>query len=247
MRVCCPNCNTAFEYQLLEEVLKPTVSITRVTQDRSSWQDIIELVRTGCSYRLFNVGDVISFKLKDDTNFEMEIAGIDIYAPNTVVLVAKNCLQEDLPMNERTSYSEHGGWSECKIRSYLNDKFYKLLPDDFASVIIPRTIVQQIGNDKYTSVDKLWLPSQTELFADKPNSMDVGDKHFPLYSTDKSRSKTRVNEGDTLWYWLRTPYSIYGTPYSIYGTHVFNVNPSGSLNCNNAAFSSGIAPACIIG
>ena len=84
MRVCCPNCNTAFEYQLLEEVLKPTVSITRVTQDRSSWQDIIELVRAGCSYRLFNVGDVISFKLKDDTNFEMEIAAIDIYIYQTL-------------------------------------------------------------------------------------------------------------------------------------------------------------------
>ena len=240
MRVCCPNCNTAFEYQLLEEVLKPTVSITRVTQDRSSWQDIIELVRTGCSYRLFNVGDVISFKLKDDTNFEMEIAGIDIYIPNTVVLVAKNCLQEDLPMNKRAVYSEHGGWSKCKMRSYLNDKFYKLLPDDFASVIIPRTIVQQIGNDKYISEDKIWLPSQTEMFADTPNDMDIGDKHFPLYSTYKSRTKIRVNGNNTLWYWLRTPISTSGG-------NVRLVIPTGNLGYYIAYDSFGVAPACIIG
>lgn len=240
MRVCCPNCNTAFEHQLLEEVLEPTVSITRVTQDRSSWQDIIELVRAGCSYRLFNVGDVISFKLKDDTNFEMEVAGVDIYAPNTVVLVAKNCLQEDLPMNERAVYSEHGGWSKCKMRSYLNDKFYKLLPDDFASVIIPRTIVQQIGNEKYTSEDKIWLPSQTEMFADTPNDMDVGDKHFPLYSTYKSRTKIRVNGNGTLWYWLRTPFSTCGCG-------VRSVYPAGTLSSVGASGSYGVAPACIIG
>lgn len=240
MRVCCPNCNTAFEHQLLEEVLEPTVSITRVTQDRSSWQDIIELVRAGCSYRLFNVGDVISFKLKDDTDFEMEVAGIDIYAPNTVVLVAKNCLSEDLPMNERAVYSEHGGWSKCKMRSYLNDKFYKLLPDDFASVIIPRTIVQQIGNNKYTSEDKIWLPSQTEMFAEYQSDMDVGDKHLPLYSTYKSRTKIRVNGNNTLWYWLRTPLSTGGSG-------VRGVLPAGTLSSSSAHLSSGVAPACIIG
>ena len=240
MRVCCPNCNTAFEHQLLEEVLEPTVSITRITQDRSSWQDIIELVRAGCSYRLFNVGDVISFKLKDDTNFEMEVAGIDIYAPNTVVLVAKSCLSEDLPMNERAVYSEHGAWSKCKMRSYLNDKFYKLLPDDFSSVIIPRTIVQQVGNNEYASEDKIWLPSQTEMFADTPNDMDVGDKHFPLYSTYKSRTKIRVNGNGTLWYWLRTPLSTYGS-------YVRLVLPTGLLSLNYAISSYGVAPACIIG
>lgn len=240
MRVCCPNCNTAFEHQLLEEVLEPTVSITRITQDRSSWQDIIELVRAGCSYRLFNVGDVISFKLKDDTDFEMEVAGIDIYAPNTVVLVAKSCLSEDLPMNERAVYSEHGAWSKCKMRSYLNDKFYKLLPDDFASVIIPRTIVQQVGNNEYASEDKIWLPSQTEMFADTPNDMDVGDRHFPLYSTHKSRVKTRVNGSGTLWYWLRTPLSTFGD-------YVRFVDPTGYLYDSLANNSFGVAPACIIG
>jgi len=240
MRVCCPNCNTAFEHQLLEEVLEPTVSITRVTQDRSSWQDIIELVRAGCSYRLFSVGDVISFKLKDDTSFEMEVAGIDIYAPNTVVLVAKNCLSEDLPMNERAVYSEHGAWSKCKMRSYLNDKFYKLLPDDFASVIIPRTIVQQVGNNEYASEDKIWLPSQTEMFADTPNDMDVGDKHLPLYSTYKSRTKIRVNGNGTLWYWLRTPVSTDGRS-------VRSVHPTGTLSYIYAYNSLGVAPACIIG
>ena len=126
------------------------------------------------------------------------------------------------------------------MRSYLNDKFYKLLPDDFASVIIPRTIVQQIGNERYTSEDKIWLPSQTEMFADTPNDMDVGDKHFPLYSTYKSRTKIRVNGNGTLWYWLRTPTSTYGY-------HVRLVLPTGSLSYYSAYLSIGVAPACIIG
>lgn len=240
MRVCCPNCNTAFEYQFLEEVLNPTVSIVRHTQDRSSWQDIIDLVRAGGSYRLFNVGDVISFKLKDDTDFEMEVAGIDIYAPNTVVLVAKNCLPQDREMNERNVYGDTGGWSKCKMRSYLNDKFYELLPDDFQSIIIPRTITQKIGDTEYSSEDKLWLPSQTEMFADYAEEIDAGDKHFPLYSTNKSRTKIRINGSNTLWYWLRTPDS--GD-----GSNVRFVIPTGYLNGDSAVSSLGVAPACVIG
>lgn len=143
MRVCCPNCNTIFEQDLLEEVLEPTVSITKQSKDRSSWHDMIELIRNGSSYRLFNIGDVISFKLKDDTEFDMEVAGIDIYAPNTIVLVAKNCLPDDRQMNRRNIYGNAGGWSRCQMREYLNNDFYTLLPDDFKSMIIPRTIIQK--------------------------------------------------------------------------------------------------------
>ena len=126
------------------------------------------------------------------------------------------------------------------MRSYLNDKFYELLPDDFQSIIIPRTITQKIGDTEYSSEDKLWLPSQTEMFADYAEEIDAGDKHFPLYSTNKSRTKIRINGNNTLWYLLRTPYS--GNGY--YGRIV---SPTGYLYSSGASSSYGVAPACVIG
>ena len=239
-RMCCPNCNTVFDADLLEEVINPDVLITKKQQDRNSWQEMIEIIRSGQSYRLFDIGDNISFKLKDGTDFSMDVAGFNIYGENNVILVAHDCLKEDKCMNERSEYRDAGGWRDCKMRDYLHKEFFPLLPDGLKEIIQPRKIIQKINGKEYESKDYVWLPSQTEMFAQYPSDFDFGDVHFPLFNSEQSRVKMRVGGDETLWYWLRTPYANSGS-------YVRYVSPAGSLNYSCASDSLGVAPACIIG
>ena len=239
-RVCCPNCNTIFDDELLEEMLNPTVSISKKQTERSSWQEIAEVIRSGQSYRLFEIGDTINFKLKDGTDFAMDVAAMNVYGNNTVVLVAKNCLPNTHSMNPRSTYRDSGGWANCEMRKYLNTEVLNLFPDDFREIIKPRSITQKLDDRGKATVseDMLWLPSQTEVFKDHKDDSDYGDVHFPLFSNERARVKMVGNE--TQWWWLRTPSAVGGS-------YVRYVIPTGSLNSNRASSSYGVAPACVIG
>lgn len=238
MRICCPHCNTMFDDNPLEEVLTPTISIKKKQCERSLWTEVAEAIRSGRSYTLFDIGDTINFKLKDGTDFSMDVAAMDIYGNNNVVLVATECLPNMHSMNPRSSYGDSGGWSNCEMRKYLNSNILDLFPDDFKEIIIPRTITQKIDGKRYESTDKLWLPSQTEVFQNNKDDADVGDIHFPIFNNEKARVKLVGNE--TQWWWLRTPGC--GS-----GSGVRDVFPTGGLGSGGAGGSSGVAPACVIG
>lgn len=237
-RIRCPHCNTVFDNNPLEEVLNPTISIKKKQYERSSWTEVAEAIRSGRSYTLFDIGDTINFKLKDGTDFSMDVAAMDIYGNNNVVLVATECLSNTHSMNPRSSYGDSGGWSNCEMRKYLNSDILDLFPDDFKEIIISRTITQKIDGKRYESTDKLWLPSQTEVFPNNKDDADVGDIHFPIFNNEKARVKLIGNE--TQWWWLRTPTCNYGG-------HVRIVDPAGYLYYGYASNSSGVAPACVIG
>lgn len=237
-RIRCPHCNTVFDNNPLEEVLNPTISIKKKQCERSSWSEVADVIHSGGAYTLFDIGDTIGFKLKDGTDFSMDVAAMDIYGSNTVVLVASNCLPNTHSMNPRSSYGDSGGWSNCEMREYLNSDILDLFPDDFREIIIPRTITQKIDGKKYESIDRLWLPSQTEVFQNNKDDADVGDIHFPIFDNERVRVKLVGNE--TQWWWLRTPYYYYGG-------YVRLVYPTGCLSYSGANDSHGVAPACVIG
>ena len=196
MRILCPNCNTAIDIndEPMEELLNPTVTITQKHLERSSWSDIAEIVSSGYAYRLFDIGDSISFKLVDGTDVAFEVAALNPYGKNAVVLVMKNCLPDDHCMNKQNTYGNNGGWKNCEMRRYLNEDVFNLLPEELRSVISARTITQVIDGKEYVSEDRLWLPSQTEMFEQYSEESDVGDVHFPLYKDEKSRVKLKGNQ-----------------------------------------------------
>lgn len=241
-KVFCPHCLNEFylNEQPREEILNSSVQITRKKIERSSWQEIDEIVSSGYGYQLFDIGNMISFQMKNGTIFSMDVAAMDVGGVSNVALVAHDCLAEDHVMNERNVYGSAGGWSKCSMGRYLDKDVLSLFPDDFAAIIKPREIMQCIDGITYTSIHKLWIPSQTEMFADSPCDIDVGDEHFPLFSDERSRVKMRIGGKNTIWYWLRTPFSGYGATVRF-------VHPSGLLHGSLASNSYGVAPACIIG
>ena len=141
----------------------------------------------------------------------------------------EDCLAADSVMNAECH--NKGGWYGSDLRTKLNTEILALLPDELVAVIKPRQIVQKHKGDTFTSVDKLWVPSHTELFGGE-NEVDQGDVHFPLFQTPKSRVKNR--NGDYEWYWTRTPRASSSTSFC-------GVNNNGNSNYIIASNSNGVA------
>lgn len=233
----CPHCNGEFVTEPLEEILNPTLTISRMVSEHSSWEEIANVIKDGQAYRLFGVGDTISTTLKNGKQVKIDVAAMNPYSDNTVAFVFSDLYWQTV-MNERSTNA--GGWNRCKARIFLKDEVLPLLPDDLVAVIQERKIVQVINGTMYESVDKLWLPSRTEVFGetDEYKDIDFGDVHFPIFDTEKKRVKC-FEDGSTYYWWERSP--SYG--YSIFFCFV---NYTGYANNYNAYGSLGVAPAFII-
>jgi hypothetical protein len=132
-------------------------------------------------------------------------------------------------MNE--DCTNEGGWSNSAMREYLNVDIYNLLPDDLKDIIKERKISQIQDGEEYTSIDKLWLLSRTEVFGGDYDT-DSNDVHFPLFCDERSRVKQVDSE--TYWYWLRSPIASSSTSFCI----VYN---GGGANNSGASYSGGVA------
>lgn len=211
------------------------VGITRRYESRSKWSDIARNVSADSAGYL-SVGDCITDKLKDGREFTVEVAAIDPYDANTVVLVFKNAIESHCMNNDATN---DGGWRDSGMRQWLNEEFIELLPDELQKVIKPRFISQRQGDRILESEDKLWLLSEMEIFGICGHSnSDEDDTQFELFKDARNRVKTYVDGTSACW-WERSPY------YNYYNSFC-SVNPNGRAYRGIAAFSYGVAPAFII-
>ena len=203
-----------------------TVITTVITKSAatSSWEKIREAD--------YPVGTIITDTLKDGTPVTFEIAAADVYGAKKAIVLS-DCLPGEQRMN--VDWTNKGGWPASEMRNKRMEEIFNLLPDELQAIIVPRTIKQRIGGKIVESVDKVWLPSATEMFGEGAwgTDADVDDVHFPLYSTEKSRVKELPGRG-TWWYWLRSPYT--GSSYNFY-----SVTASGSSYANGAYIAYGVA------
>lgn len=211
------------------------VGITRRYESRSKWSDIARNVSADSAGYL-SVGDCITDKLKDGREFTVEVAAIDPYDANTVVLVFKNAIESHCMNNDATN---DGGWRDSGMRQWLNEEFIELLPDELQKVIKPRFISQRQGDRILESEDKLWLLSEMEIFGICGHSnSDEDDTQFELFKDARNRVKTYVDGTSARW-WERSPY------YHDTGGFCF-VGTGGIAYYNLAYRSFGVAPAFII-
>lgn len=235
MSIIYPHCNSSFEMAVLEEVLNPTLTISRRVNERSSWMEIAEVIGRGEARRLFDVGDSISCTLKNGKDAKFIITAINPYEPNQVAFEFDSLLPDTKVMNSRNT--NRGGWAESEMKEYMKEIF-ALLPDDLQAVITPRRIVQKLNNGTENMSDDnyLWLRSLTE--SGNPYETDIGDVAFPYFAGQKARIK-ELND-KTQWYWLRSPYAGLST----YFWFVYDFGGCGSGGATN---SSGVCPCFFIG
>lgn len=208
------------------------VQIQRSYQSRSRWEDIAKQIAAGNDGYL-NVGDSISCKLKDGTDIVIDVLALNPYEPDSVIFGFRD-LHWRKPWNERNTNA--GGWRDCQLRKDCNGELLSLLPDDLAAMITPRRIVQKIRGREYESVDKLWIPSYTEVFGTDrgvDQTGDVGDVQFDFFKIKRNRVKFFRDE--PYYYALRSPYVTYAT-------YFWNVHYYGYMGGNNASNSYGVCP-----
>ena len=107
-----------------------------------------------------------------------------------------------------------------------------------------RNTVYEMGDTlggSYTTRDKLFLPSMTEIGLGSNDSVAEGSV-LPLYDGATQTDRIKYNQAaqtTARFWWLRSP-----TPWS--ASHVRIVYPSGALNVDVATFGNGLAAACVI-
>ena len=200
-------------------VAQNTISITRRFSSRSRWQDIARELRAGNDGYL-SVGDEITCKLKNGEDVVFQVAALNPYKENTAILISKDCVVRK-SMND--------------LRNCLDTELYDLLPDDLKEIIVPRTVTNKINRRNVSTTSKLWLPSRTEVFGDNWRT-DIGDVHFPIFDTDRSRVKNFNKQ--YCWWWMRSPW------YEDDSTYVCFVSGNGSADSSLASSTSVCAPLC---
>ena len=208
------------------------VQIQRSYQARSRWEDIAKQIAAGNDGYL-NVGDFISCKLKDGTDIVIDVLALNPYEPDSVIFGFRD-LHWRKPWNERNTNA--GGWRDCQLRKDCNGELLSLLPDDLAAMITPRRIVQKIRGREYESLDKLWIPSYTEVFGTDrgvDQTGDVGDVQFDFFKIKRNRVKFFRDE--PYYYALRSPFVAHTT----YFWSVYNY---GYMSYYYASTSYGVCP-----
>ena len=227
----CPDCGKTLKVTVTTEETKKMKMIKQVLKE-TTWSEIAEQIKSGKVKEFLSVEDKIPFELKNGQKVCAVVAAVDHYNKNEVIFTFEDCIARH-SMNENNT--NIGGWKDCKMREYLNNDIYDLLPDDLKEIIKERKIIQRIKDKEYISTDKLWLPSCTEL--GYKYSVDVDDVQFPLFKDEKSRIKQI--DGETVWWWERSPiannsnyfYIVYynGYSYNYYANYSNGVCPCFSI------------------
>lgn len=224
----CPNCGTTHNIVILDQPPE-NVKLIHASEVNTDWILIKKAIMIGDAAPVLSIGDKITTVLKDGQTVQFTVAAINPYGENEVAFVMEDCLAADSVMNAECH--NKGGWYGSDLRTKLNTEILALLPDELVEVIKPRQIIQKHKGDTFTSVDKLWVPSHTELFGGE-NEVDQGDVHFHLFQTPKSRVKNR--NGDYEWYWTRTPRASSSTSFC-------GVHSGGGSHYDFAGNSVGVA------
>lgn len=237
----CPSCGCRFGLAEAEgEEAFGDVKIIRKSIDRISWDGLAESIAIGEGARVISVGDKIPVELKNGEKISLVAVHANPYWENSMAFSFEDCLNDEHDMNSSGRYNN--GYETCDMRKYITKEVFKLLPDELAAVIQPRTIQQKpYDGQMHQFTDKLWLLSQVEVFGlerEEYRGIDIGDIQFDYFKIQKNRIKTL--RGQPYWYWLRTPSASDGSIVRF-------VNTDGSLNSSYAYDSYGVAPACVIG
>lgn len=218
--------------------------LINIPLSEASWQQIAQNAETGQANTIWNVGDEITFNLKDGNPLTMQIVGFnhddlsDGSGKAGITFGMKNLYYSTYKMN--SSNTNAGGWDECKMRTSTMQEIFNNLPDELQSVIKlvnKKATADNSSTNIVTSQDKLWLYSLVELNGTTESGYkDEGTQYeyWKSHNTNSDRMKNLNNgtySGES--YWLRSPDISYSSAFGA-------VFLDGSLDWYGAGNSSGV-------
>ena len=155
-----------------------------------------------------------NFKYKRITLKDGSEATLDIIGENHDV--DKNGNKTDLTLCFHDIYTRkeinytctnYGGWTCSKLRRWLNEEFFDLLPDWLQKKIVP--VVKKTSEDGkiVETVDKIFIPSEIEVFGKTKYSEKGEGKQYEFFKDWHNRIKGLEEDKCSTFYWLRSPYS----------------------------------------
>ena len=143
-------------------------------------------------------------------------------------------------------HENYGSWEYCELRPYINETIYISLPLELKEVVIDTKVITGHGNqdsNNFTTTDKLYLLSGTEVFArSSDDTSGEFTRQLDYYTVENVTSTTNTNiptklyEGTSSKWWLRNPYKfnagftiVQYSGYYDYGyasTELYGVSPA---------------------
>lgn len=179
------------------------ITIETVSKKETTWADIKAAAAAGEPEKLLKVGDRIPFTTKHGKKSAVLVAHIK----DGKVYFVLDDAYEKYHMKKELKDGQVLSWSESDMREHLKTTVLPDLPDDMAAAISKRVIKQRICGKDYFTEDELWLPSYTELFGDvgDENYQPDGEDEFRFDIFKDEKSRIRQFDGETEWWWTRTP------------------------------------------
>ena len=196
-------------------------------------------LRNGRAREEYSVHDTITVG-----EYELEIIGFDhdktVDDPNapTVTVMAKTLTS---PQRWHDGACERG-WIDSEIRKLLNEVYVERLPGELQPYI--RAVTKKTRNykgDVYETTDRLFIPSESEMFGSAIYSDYEDGPRYEAFSTSERR--VRVDEsGEAGWYWIR---SQLGESWGGSSTNVAHVSSYGYASGNIASIALRV-PVCFV-
>ena len=213
-----------------EDVCESPFKLVERVSGAVSLTDIKDAIASGRGFEVIQPGDELEFKL--DTGEAVTAVCGGYVTPTRARFVFKDALG-DAPMNEDATNA--GGYYKSKGRRHVLEEIYPHLPPELREVIEPRPLVEVIDGERVEYSDPLWIPSGTDVFGPHPEryAEEPDSVQLEIFKTERSRVKER--NGETVIWWLRSPFRSTSTSF-------VSVSTGGTVNSTHAYFSLAFAP-----
>lgn len=206
----------------------------------NTWEQIISVCQKGIVPLSWKVGDQKAMTI-GGTDYLIDIIGInhDDYADGSgkalFTFQLHDCYGESKKMN--SSNTNAGGWTSCAMRSTHLPAILAKMPTDVQSGIREVNKLTSAGNQSATintTADKLFLPSEIEIFGSVSYSKRGEGTQYDYYKEGNSRVKSY--KGNASNWWGRSPTATNSASFCL-------VYSSGEAYFANASTSCGV-PFC---
>ena len=200
-----------------------------------TWKDFAEMTKAGIR---MEVGTKITDTLKDGTEFSAVLVHYRMHKDKNEAVFAFERCPFRCEMND--DYTNAGGYEATKLRKKLAE-FFDMLPDELQAVIKKKKIVQTMGDEVHKFKDKLWIPSEYEVFGEehwgKQEETDV--EQFEYFKEPINRVHRVEDDCSACIWWLSSPYVSDTTSFCLVGS-------AGDADGFAACTSRGVLPCFLI-
>ena len=164
---------------------------TVTTETAINWEELAQKIKDNTSG--LKVGDIITEKTLDGE--EMDLVVVDM-GRGWARFESKDCLPVEVAYNQNNRNA--GGFAGSDVKHYLNKEVFNSLPEELRNVIAE---VERKPENGESSLCRLFLPTESELFGDCCYSEDDTYSQIEYYKDRRNRIKCNRKGGSPDWYW----------------------------------------------